>query len=270
MNNHNIAQYLKSALELEKTGEYKSALEQYKKILGLDQNNFQAWLNAGSLYSKIHKSEKAIICYAQALKQKESEIVYYNLGTEYFKLHQFTDSMKVVKKCLEQNPQFLSAYLLLAVIADQLGQFKVASDSIENLLRFEPNHRGAHTAMIVLCIKNKAHDMALRYLDKLTVLGERKQVIDQLKSKLFLSKGDVVESIQLFQIMSRENPELKKIVKNLKEELPSENRNIIHAKKNQINKKINKKGKDWLDLSLISLFEGDGEEAMNHLKKVVD
>ncbi len=270
MNNDTVLKYLKSALKLEKIGKYQAALKKYKEILALDQKHFQAWLNAGAIYSKIHKSEKAIICYTQALKQKKDEIVYYNLGTEYFKLHQFTDSMEAVKKCLQQNPQFLSAYLLLAVIADQLGHFKVAFDSIKVLLRFEPHHRGAHTAMVVLCIKNKAHDMASSYLDKLNALGERKQVIDQLKSKLLLSKGDIVESVQLFQIMSRENPELKRIVKNLKKELPSENRKIINKKKNRLDNKSNKKDKDWLDLSLISLFEGDGEEAMHYLEEVVD
>ena len=111
--------------------------------------------------------------------------------------------------------------------------------------------------------------MASNYLNKLTSLGERKQVIDQLKSKLSLSKGDITESIQLFQIMSKENPELKRIVKSLHEELPSKNKQIVNKKKNLLSHKTSKQDKDWLDLSLISLFEGDAEEAMNYLERAV-
>ena len=135
-------QHLKSALMFEEKKQYKKALDEYKKALNLDQKNFQAWLNAGAIYSKIIKSEKAIICYIQALKQKSDERVYYNLGAEYFKLRKFTHSMEAIKMSLKQNPRFLPAYLLLAVIADQLNQFKIASDSIENLLKYDPSHRG--------------------------------------------------------------------------------------------------------------------------------
>ena len=146
----------------------------------------------------------------------------------------------------------------------------MAEKSIKALLEFEPKHIGAQTAIIVLCIKNKKYESAGHSIKKLSLLNVSKQLLDRLQSKLALGKGNIHQSVQLFPIMSKENKELRNIVKSLHQEMPAKNKKIIERNKNQLYKKPSKENKDWFDLSLLSLFEGKGEEAMSYLEKAVD
>ena len=268
MSNVTITKYFKAALEFEKQKKYKLALNKYRQILVKDQKYFLAWLNTGAIYSKINKSEKAIICYSQALKQKEDKKIYYNLGIEYFKLKKYSESSEAIKKCLKNNSHFISGYLLLTIAADQLGKFKLATDSIKNILNHDPRHKGAHKMMVALCIKNKKYNIAKEYLNKLSLLGEKQQIINQLKSQLDLEQNSISESINTFKIISKDDPELKEIMKIFQQEMPSENKKIIKKKKKQFSNKDNKNNKDWLDLSLLSLFDGNADEAIRYLEKI--
>ena len=291
--NSDIADQFRLALLFEKRKEYKSALEVYRSILEVDRNYLQAWLNAGVLYSKLSRPTKAIFCYQQALSSanssKESkgeshiEKVYYNLAVEYFKVKKYSESSDTIKKCIQYKPDYLNAYLMSAMISDRLSDFKRGQMTLEGLLKLSPKHKGGHIAMVLLSIKSKDYEKAGKHLDLLESLdgegtrgekkGEKKGIVHKLKSKLLLQTGELSSSIDVFKLMAKEDPELKKLAesfaKNFEKEIPSESKKEITRKKNTLERKKEKEDSEWLDLSLLSLFEGDSQKALSYLQKAV-
>ena len=260
---------LKKAEALELKKDYRSAIKEYRSILEKEKKLPQVWFKAGSLYSKTSRSKKALVCFEQAIRHGYPRKLYYSLGIEYFKLKNYKMAFNSMQKCIQDAPKFLPAFLMSAVIADRQANIIEAIISIENLLRVDPNHRGAHSAMIILNSKKKEYKKAFHHLEILRSLGENKHILNRLKARVLMDKGDLKESIDLLKDISRENPETKKIHSTMKKEISIHKKKEISAKREKIEKKITKKSSEWLDLSLLSLFEGDMEKAMNSLKQAL-
>ena len=264
-----ITQKLKDALRYEKKKKNGVALNLYEDILKLDQNHFQAWFNLGVLYSKLGKSRQSVICYARALKQKKDTKLLYNLGVEYFKVREYDKALKMMKQCIRRKTGFVSAYLMFAVIADKLFEFEKGIEILKVLLEFSPQHRGARIALIILYTKNQDYDLANSHLEELHQFGEKEEVLNQLRSRICLSRGDINASIKIFKVMVKENPEMKRLEKNFKKKIPVGSKKKMKQKKSLLKNKESKRNQDWLDLSLLSLFEGNSKEAIRYLEKAV-
>ena len=264
-----ITQKLKDALRYEEKHKDGTALRLYKDILKLDRNHFQAWFRSGVLYSKLGRPKRSVVCYVRALKQKTETKLLYNLGVEYFKIKKYDEALKMMKQCIIREAGFVPAYLMFAVVADKLFEFEKGIEILKVLLEFSPKHRGARIALIILYTKNQNYDLANAHLEKLHRLGEKEEMINQLRSRIYLGQGDINASIKVFKVMVKENPEMELLEKNFKKKIPFENKKKIKEKKSLLKNKKGKRNQDWFDLSLLSLFEGNSKEAIHYLEKAV-
>ena len=264
-----ITQKLKDAFQHEKRKKDGAALDLYKDILKLDRNHFQAWFNSGVLYSKWGKPKRSVVCYVRALKQKTDTKLLYNLGVEYFKIKEYDKALKMMEHCIIREARFVSAYLMFAVIADKLFEFEKGIDTLKALLKFSPRHRGACIALIILYTKNQDYDLANDHLEKLHQLGEKEEMLNQLRSRIYLSQGDINASIKVFKVMVKENSEMKRLEKNFQKKISLESKKKMKQKKRLLKNKESKRNQDWLDLSLLSLFEGNSKEAIRYLERAV-
>ena len=264
-----LSEKLKKAEKLELKKDYKLALKEYKSILEEEKKLPQVWFQAGSLYSRVSKSRKALICFEQAIRYGYPKNLYYNLGIEYFKLADYEQAFDCIQKCIQDSPKFLPAFLMSAVIANRMSNTAEAMISIENLFKIDPDHRAAHSAMVVLCLKKKDHKKAFYHIERLESLGEGIHILDRLKTKVLIEKGDLEGSIDLLRNISQEDPKIEKLNSTIKKEISLYKKKEFSAKKKEIESKAKKKSSEWLDLSLLSLFGGDIEKAMDELKKAL-
>ena len=63
---------------------------------------------------------------------------YYSLGRAYFMTGQYDESMAMLNKALQMNPDFLPAHAFLAACYSSLGRDAEASASAKEVLRIDP------------------------------------------------------------------------------------------------------------------------------------
>lgn len=125
-----IGLLFQKALQEENSGNYKKALEYYRMTLQLVTHFFDSWLNAGAVYSKTGKPDKAKYCYQKAIASKPDPRAYYNLASVYFKEEKYSHARDTLHSLLKKDARFLPAHLLLGYTYSKLGEL----DKAENFL----------------------------------------------------------------------------------------------------------------------------------------
>ena len=256
------------ALVAEKKSDFKTALEKYKMALQIDQNFFDAWLNAGAIYTRQGKGDKAITCYQRALVSKNDVRAHYNLAVEYYKKSDFPSAEKALKSVLRLDSRYLNAHLLLGYVFGKTGRNDKSEISIRNALKIDPRNAQAQTALALLYFHTDRPELALRAVNILLTRNPEDKVLLGLSAKINLSGGDLRQAAAGFKKLAGRDPELKTFYATLREQVPQEKKKTIHKKRETIEVKERKTAKDMLDLSLLQFFDGDPTKAFETLEKL--
>jgi Tfp pilus assembly protein PilF len=256
------------ALAAEKKGDAKTALEKYKMALQIDQNFFDAWLNAGAIYTRQGRADKAIVCYQRALVSKNDVRAHYNLAVEYYKKGDFKASETALKSVLKLDSRYLNAHLLLGYVFGKTGKNDKSEISIRNALKIDPQNIQAQTALALLYFHTDRPELALRAVNILLSKNPDDKVLLGLSAKINLSGGDLRQASAGFKKLAARDPELKTFYATLREQVPQEKKKTIHKKRETIEVKERKTAKDMLDLSLLQFFDGDPTKAFETLEKL--
>jgi len=261
-------QLFEQALAAEKKGDLRAALEKYKMALQIDQNFFDAWLNAGAIYTRQGKSDKAITCYQRALVSKNDVRAHYNLAVEHYKKGDFQAAEKALKSVLKLDTRYLNAHLLLGYVFGKTGRNDKSEISIRNALKIDPQNVQAQTALALLYFHTDRPELALRQVNILLTKSPDDKVLLGLSAKINLSGGDLRQAAAGFKKIAARDPELKTFYSALREQVPQEKKKSIHKKRETIELKERKTAKDMLDLSLLQFFDGDPTKAFETLEKL--
>jgi len=256
------------ALELEKKGDLKAALEKYKMSLQIDQNFFDAWLNAGAIYTRQGKSDKAIVCYQRALVSKNDVRAHYNLAVEYYKKADMAGAEKALKSVLRLDSRYLSAHLLLGYVFGKSGRNDKSEISIKNALKIDPANVQAQTALALLYFHTDRPELALRQINFLLTKSPDDKVLLGLKSKIALGNNDLKAAAAGFKKMAARDPELKSFYGALRDSVEPVKKKAIQKKREDIEAKEKKTAKEMLDMSLLQFFDGDPTKAFETLEKL--
>ncbi|MDW8307128.1 MAG: tetratricopeptide repeat protein [Leptospiraceae bacterium] len=250
------------ALQYEKEHKWKDALKAYREALKLDTNFFEAWLNAGAIYSRQGKIQKAIDCYRQALRCRQDKKALYNLASEFFKLSQYEESQQMLERAISLDKDFLQAYILLAYVYEKLRQSQKAEAAIKEALRLDPENYSAQLALVLLYLELDKKNLAAQYLEKLLQKKPKDSYLLRLKAKLLLQENDLPQAIGLLQEIASADKRVNDIAKDL-----SHLQDIMRDKKQKIldKKKLNKR--DLFDLSMLEFFSGNPQRALEILSK---
>ncbi len=109
--NQNYSTFINLGNLLKKNGKRVAAIKSYKKILAKKDNYFPVLLNLAILY---HESGELAI--AKSYYEKANSImpenitVLYNLGNLFYQIGDHFTSIKLFKRCLQINPNFMRAF----------------------------------------------------------------------------------------------------------------------------------------------------------------
>ncbi|HRP70131.1 MAG TPA: tetratricopeptide repeat protein, partial [Turneriella sp.] len=197
------------ALDAEKKGNLNLALEKYKMALQIDQKFFDAWLNAGAIYTRQGKSNKAVVCYQRALVSKNDVRAHYNLAVEYYKNNNFVGAQKSLKSVLRLDSRYLNAHLLLGYVFGKLGENDKSEISIRNALKIDPQNIQAQTALALLYFHTDRSELALRQVNLLLSRSPNDKVLLGLSAKINLSGGDLRSAAAGFKSIAARDNDLK-------------------------------------------------------------
>lgn len=249
--------------------------ELYRKI-----QNPKLLFSLGYLSSRIPDHEKAIHYYTQYITyHSDDPVAHYNLGVEYFHLQEFTKSIFHLKKTLELQDNFLRSLLLLGYIHEILSLPDEAKKYFEQALRINPDSKIAIQGLLVSLLKLNCGEEALslceKYLQKFpgdTMLRNLKiQILIQLRKTetLYRELSELTEQkesyksfdayIQKIQNNQETSDDYREFLENLHQKMEI---------KLQESEKENDK-KTYLDLSILSLFSGNKEQAIRYLTRAL-
>lgn len=258
------------ALAEENAGNYKKALEYYRMSLQIDNRFFDSWLNAGAVYSKTGKSDKAKYCYEKAIASRPDPRAYYNLASMYFREEKYDKVKETLTALLKKDSRFLPAHLLMGYTCGKTGENDKAEIYIKNVLKLDPENKAALTALALMYYDEEKDHLALRYAERILTRYPQDLVIQRLKSNIFLRKGNEKESIYTLKNIADKDPKLEKIYRQLESEENTRVKEKITSKKKETEKKQKKDKQDWFDLSIMNLLDGNPQTAMDYLLNAIE
>jgi tetratricopeptide (TPR) repeat protein len=144
-------------------GEWRKAIEFYKRALAGGVDNPLIQLNLGEAYSRVgnyRQAEKSILVY---LKEKPKDVdARMRLATVYQKRKKDQQAIKTLKGIIKDNPQSLKAHLALVDIYEKLKMDKEAAATYEAIAALAPDNKVVHYNKGVLYYEMKQYDQATK------------------------------------------------------------------------------------------------------------
>lgn len=125
--------------ELNQTGEYAKAAEEYEKALELEPDYVDAMTNLGVTYYRLQQLDKAIEVYTRAIAvAPEDADIRSNLAAAYVQTYEpggptepLDLALEQYQKAVELAPDLIQAHFGLGVVYSMLGQTEEAIAALE-------------------------------------------------------------------------------------------------------------------------------------------
>jgi tetratricopeptide (TPR) repeat protein len=123
--------------EQEAEGEYKKAVEKYKKYLANNKDP-ESYYNLGQAYAGLHLYSEAVREYREAAHLKDDDAdIFYDLGKALMKLAQYDEAAAAFSKSLEIDPENHRAEEPLEEAREGVQRIKAGKKHQEDLLKKE-------------------------------------------------------------------------------------------------------------------------------------
>jgi adenylate cyclase len=120
--------------------QYEKALSEAERAVALNPNGADAHIFLAGIVGCLGRWEESILYAKKSLRLNPIPILgnYYILGRAYFMTGKYDESMAMLNKALQMNPDYLPAHAFLAACYSSLGRDAEASASAKEVLRIDP------------------------------------------------------------------------------------------------------------------------------------
>ena len=286
-----------AALAAEKAGKFSEALRQYKAAAREDTEFREAFVNLGALYSRAKRPDLAIGFFRRALDLRADAIVFFNLGSECYKLERLDESEKYLKAALKLEKRLLKAHILLGYLYEKRKQYDKCAIYFQNALRIDPTARPAVLGLAVAYSDQSKFEEALAILEKYHEHAPGDAFVNDLRAGLYLKLGRYEESLGEYRELTQKDKgyvDFSNYLTKAREEHAGEYQAMfdgidsgIRERTARLRKKIEQRKarlqskdkskpadapeelkadlKDMVDLSFLHLFNGDTDKALRFL-----
>ncbi|SRR6266496_636678 len=127
-------QLLSDAVRAQQSGDYPTAITDYRRLLELRPDNVQAKVNLGAALAHVGQFDEAIAIYQSALPAlKDKNPVRLNLGLAYYKRGDLANAREQFAALHQASPANVQAAILLADTQIKLGAAESAITMLEPL-----------------------------------------------------------------------------------------------------------------------------------------
>jgi tetratricopeptide (TPR) repeat protein len=278
MNQQNIQQLYQLAKVSEQNRDWPSALDYYQKLYQLT-NQPSLLGKIGFIYSQLRNHEQSFLYYQKYLNFEKSDwAAYYNIAVESVHLKKFEEAIQYLKKAILLQPQNLKSYLLIGYIYELLSQYEDAIKYFNHVLKLDPHNKVAVKGILFSLIQLKKYETALKICEKYLKIYPEDLMLKNFHAGILFELGKTdafYEEIKEISEKDKRYKSFEEYVQKIQQERKDEYKEFL----NEIQEKIlqkqqeleqNEDTKTYLDLSLLSLFSGNKDEALNYLKKALD
>ncbi|MCF8355735.1 MAG: tetratricopeptide repeat protein [Melioribacteraceae bacterium] len=117
-------------------GEYKKAVENYKRSLFYNEN-YQAYMNLGNSYAMLKDYRQAVAAFNLAINRNDNyALTHFNLGFAYTQMGNLELASKEYQKAIDIDPQFADAYRNMGIVMYISERYEEAIYYYEKFLQF--------------------------------------------------------------------------------------------------------------------------------------
>lgn len=122
----------------ERDGQYKEAIESYKKAVQLKPDMGYAYFKIGTAYNHLDQPADAVAAFKKAIRYMPNfAVAYNNLAVAYAKLGKKTEEIRALKKAIRLRPDYATARFNLAVAYLKAGDKKAAMAEYRSLKKID-------------------------------------------------------------------------------------------------------------------------------------
>jgi len=127
------------ALEHQRNGRFKEAIEAYAELLEVEPRFSPAWANMGIAYRSLGAFEAAVPCYIRAVELDPAAVgTYGSLGNVLKDLGRLDEALDAHRRLVEAKPDDAGARHNYGVAFRQAGRFEEALAQFEEACRLRP------------------------------------------------------------------------------------------------------------------------------------
>ena len=185
-NTQEAIEYANKAFKLSNDSEFKlfiarvyleeqkpeKAIQILEQLLKENPDDTNTLILLGTIYAQnrdIKKAEK-LLHKAAELDKEKAFFAYYTLGDLFLNNGEYDRAEKYFKKAIELNPDFLAAYLGLALTYEQNGKIDLAIETNKKILEKEPTHSKALQNYLFLLLLSGKIEKVIEELEKYSTI----------------------------------------------------------------------------------------------------
>lgn len=258
------------AVTYEKMGDYDNALNEYIGIIKTDPTFRNAYLNLGSLYSRMNKLTDSMKCYNTAMALGADFVTYFNIGSIFYKMGKFKNAISNLEKSYAMNKNFVLSKLIIGLSFSRLNNLMEAEICFNDVLKLWPDNRVSLTALSIIYYNNNKFHQSLRLLNKLLHMDSGNIKIRELKSDILFKIGAFDESAKEIKIIKSSATGYKlfdEFIQSVPVEIYNDKYGTLEEKISTLQEKAVGNSNNLISLSLCHLLKGDSDTAIDYLYK---
>jgi tetratricopeptide (TPR) repeat protein len=133
---NNYIAYFNRGSVYSRLGNYRQAIADFDRAIAINPNNVDAYNNRGNAYSRLGNYQQAIGDYDKALSIKQNNVdIYYHRGNAYSSLGNYKQALGDYDKALSIDPKEAKAYNSRAYAYWRLGNTQQAIEDLKTAAR---------------------------------------------------------------------------------------------------------------------------------------
>lgn len=209
------SQNIQNSISQYNSGNYKSAINGFKKLIEKEPNNFKAYYYLGMCYMMIEDGEKAIENLSLSIQKNNRFADAYNSrGLAYGYIGEVQNSLDDFDRALIIDPNFAEAYLNRATAHNNIGNIQQAIEDFTSSIRLNPNNPSVFYQRGQLYLQQKNYNEAIKDIQHSIDVGfKNSEVLFELGNCYFYSE-QWRKAIDAYSESIRLNPNNDKSINN--------------------------------------------------------
>jgi len=209
---YKINEIYREAGELKDHKKFTEAIEKYKKILEIDKDFAQVYVELGGIYSKQKNFEEAIKKYNEAIELDEAiklnpelTTAYIGLGDEYSKQEKFKDAVENYEKALSIDDKSTKTYRKLFLLYLKQGEVDQAIEVYGRAVKVSVKNAYIYTYLDRDLLKEnkgdeveKVYQIALEAYEEALKTGDKSARTFERLASLYIKLGDIDQAIKVY------------------------------------------------------------------------
>jgi tetratricopeptide (TPR) repeat protein len=171
-------------------GNYKGAIELFKRVVDGDPKHKTAWMDLGRSYMVLHQTDDAVAAFKkQAELNPYDEFAYGAIGWAYSTDRKYDQAAEAFNKAIEINPLSEYAHGALGSMYQEAHQYDKAAPELEKAVSLKPDDASLQISLGDAYLNLGQDDKALAAFDKATQISATPAVWNNIAYQLSLKKS---------------------------------------------------------------------------------